>query len=167
MTGIAEDHIDRMIAAWRAGDADADVSDLAVAGRLLRCSALLQQRIEQALRPLDLSFGDFDVINTVRREGGREGLHPKTLTTQALITTGAMTTRLNRLERNGLIVRVPDPDDGRAVLVRLTRLGRSRARKALAAVLEADREFLAPLSDEHREHVAAALRLLLLAHDPA
>lgn len=167
MNGIGEDHVDRMLAAWRETEPEAEVSALAVAGRLLRCSALLQQRIEQALRPLDLSFGDFDVINTVRREGGRDGLHPKTLTAQALITTGAMTTRLNRLERNGLIVRVPDPDDGRAVLVRLTRLGRSRARKALAAVLEADRDFLAPLAERHREEVAAALRLLLLAHDPA
>lgn len=167
MTGIDEDHIDRMITAWRASAPGTDVSDLAVAGRLLRCSALLQQRIEQALRPLDLSFGDFDVINTLRREGGRDGLHPKALTTQALITTGAMTTRLNRLERNGLIVRVPDPHDGRAVLVRLTRLGRSRARKALTAVLQADRDFLAPLPEHDREKVATALRLLLLTHDPA
>lgn len=167
MTGIADDHIDRMIAAWRETAPDTEVSDLAVAGRLLRCSSLLQQRIEQALRPLDLSFGDFDVINTVRREGGRRGLHPTTLTAQALITTGAMTTRLNRLERNGLITRSPDPEDGRAVLVRLTRLGRSRAEKALAAVLAVDRDFLAPLAEHHREEVAAALRLLLLTHDPA
>ena len=167
MQGEAGDHVDRMLAAWRQSDPQADVSDLSVAGRLLRCSSLLHQRIEQALRPLDLSFGDFDVINTLRREGGRDGLHPKDLTTEALITTGAMTTRLNRLERNGLIVRTPDPDDGRAVLVRLTRLGRSRARKALAAVLEADREFLAPLSEHHRDEVAAALRVLLLAHEPA
>jgi DNA-binding MarR family transcriptional regulator len=167
VTRIDEDHIDRMIAAWGASAPGTDVSDLSVAGRLLRCSSLLQQRIEQALRPLDLSFGDFDVINTVRREGGRDGLHPTTLSAQALITTGAMTTRLNRLERNGLIVRQADPADGRAVLVRLTRLGRARAEKALAAVLEVDRDFLAPLPEDRREEVAAALRLLLLAHEPA
>lgn len=161
------DHVDRMLAAWGEVSPEVDVSDLAVAGRLLRCAALLQQRIEGALRPLDLSFGDFDVLNTVRREGGRAGLHPKDLSAQALITTGAMTTRLDRLERNGLVVRVPDAEDGRSVRVRLTPVGRRRAERALAAVLAVDREFLAPLDPAAGRAVADALRPLLLAHDRA
>ena len=73
-----------------------------------------------------------------------------------------MTTRLDRLERAGLIARSPDPADGRAVRVHLTHRGDELAREALGAVLAADEAFLEPLSDRQREAVAAGLKGLLL-----
>lgn len=154
--------MDQMVEAWAASDPDLDASPLEVAGRLLRGAALLQRDIEAALHALGLSFGDFDVINTLRRRADPDGTHPKALAASSLITTGAMTTRLHRLEGAGLIERHPDPADGRAVRVRLTAAGEERARAALAAVLEADRRFLAPLSADDRTALAAGLRRLLL-----
>ena len=73
-----------------------------------------------------------------------------------------MTTRLDRLERAGLIARAPDPADGRAVRVRLSRRGDQLAREALGAVLAADHAFLEPLGDRQQEAVAAGLKQLLL-----
>jgi DNA-binding MarR family transcriptional regulator len=156
------DHVDEMIEAWAATDPELDASPLEVAGRLLRGAAVLEREIEAALHALGLSFGDFDVINTLRRRADPGGTNPKVLAGSALITTGAMTTRLHRLERAGLIERRPDPHDGRAVRIQLTAEGRERAQAALAAVLDADRRFLSPLTSDDHAALAAGLRRLLL-----
>lgn len=161
------DHVDRMVAAWARVDPALDVEPLEVAGRLLRCAAYLERAIDQALRPLELSFGDFDVINTLRRRAESAGTNPKALAASALITSGAMTSRLDRLERAGLLERHPDPYDRRAILVRLTPAGQDRASRALAAVLAADRQFLDPLGRDDRASVAAALKRLLLRAEPS
>jgi DNA-binding MarR family transcriptional regulator len=163
---VERDHVDEMVEAWAATDPDLDASPLEVVGRLMRASALLERSIESALRPLGLSFGDFDVVNTLRRRADPGGTNPTVLADSALITTGAMTTRLHRLERAGLIERHPDPDDGRAVRIRLTPLGEDRARRAVGAVIEADRAFLAPLGEEDRAAAVAVLRLLLTHAEP-
>jgi DNA-binding MarR family transcriptional regulator len=159
---VDRDHVDLMVEAWAAAEPDLDVSPLEIAGRLLRGAAFLERDIESALRPLGLSFADFDVVNTLRRRADPGGTNPKVLADSALITTGAMTTRLHRLESAGLIERHPDPDDGRAVRVRLTATGEARARAALAAVLDADRGFLSPLTRADRATLVAGLRRLLL-----
>jgi DNA-binding MarR family transcriptional regulator len=157
-----DDHVDQMVEAWAATEPGLDASPLEVAGRILRGAALLQREIEAALHALDLSFADFDVINTLRRRADPDGTNPKVLAASALITTGAMTTRLHRLERAGLIERHPDPDDGRAARIRLTAAGHDRARAALDAVLDADRRFLSPLTSDDQATLAAGLRRLLL-----
>jgi DNA-binding MarR family transcriptional regulator len=163
---VEVDHVDRMVAAWARVAPDLDVEPLEVAGRLLRSAAYLGRAIDEALRPLGLSFGDFDVINTLRRRAEPAGTNPKALAASALITSGAMTSRLDRLERAGLVERNPDPADRRAILVRLTPAGQERAIRALAAVLAADRRFLDPLDPADRGVVAAALKRLLLRAEP-
>lgn len=155
-----------MIEAWHHREPDLDVAPLAVVGRLLRCAAHLERAIEAALGPLGLSYGDFDVINTLRRRGDPAGTNPKLLAASALITSGAMTSRLDRLERAGLLVRRPDPSDRRAVLVQLTDEGEALAKRAVDAVLEADRRFLEPLDADQRSTVAANLKRILLHVEP-
>jgi DNA-binding MarR family transcriptional regulator len=160
------DHVDRMIEAWSAREPALDVQPLQVVGRLLRLAGLLERDIERELAAFELSFGDFDVLNTLRREAGPEGMHPTHLARTALITTGAMTTRLNRLEQRRLLIREADGTDRRAVRVRLTALGRDRVGVALRAVLAADRRFLAPLGKQDRAAIAGLLRRWLLAVEP-
>jgi DNA-binding MarR family transcriptional regulator len=160
------DHVDRMIQAWARVDPALDASPLEVAGRLLRGAAYLERAIDAALRPLGLTFGDFDVINTLRRRAEPGGTNPKTLAASALVTSGAMTFRLDRLEAAGHVERRPDPADRRAILVRLTPTGEELAAKALQAVLDADRGFLDPLDSADRATVAAALKRLLVRAEP-
>jgi DNA-binding MarR family transcriptional regulator len=159
---VATDSVDRIVQAWAERDPSVDASPLEVAGRLLLCAAHLERGIVAALEPLELSFGDFDVLNTLRRHGGRTGTNPSDLAQSSLITTGAMTARLDRLERAGLVRRAPDPADRRAVRVHLTEEGEQLARRALRAVIAADEAFLEPLSQRRRDSVASALKQLLL-----
>jgi len=163
---VASDSVDRIIEAWAERDPQLDASPLEVVGRLLLCAAHLQRAILAALRPFGLSFGDFDVINTLRRRGDEQGTNPGDLAQSSLITSGAMTSRLDRLERAGLITRAPSPTDRRAVLVRLTDRGERLAEEALHAVIAADEAFLEPLDERQRESVAASLKLLLVRAEP-
>jgi DNA-binding MarR family transcriptional regulator len=156
------DSVDRMIEAWAETDPRVDARPLEVVGRLLLCAHYLQDDLVAALRPFELSFGDFDVINTLRRRGDEHGTNPRDLARSSLITSGAMTTRLDRLERAGLITRTPDAADGRSVRVHLTERGEKLAEQSLHAVIEADEAFLEPLSQRQRDAIASALRLLLL-----
>ena len=160
------DAVDRIIEAWAERDPRLDASPLEVVGRLLLCAAQLEQAIVAALQPFGLSFGDFDVLNTLRRRSDEEGANPKDLARSSLITSGAMTSRLDRLERAGLVERRPDPADRRGVLVRLTGQGQRLAEQSLHAVLAADEAFLEPLSARQRDSVAAALKQLLLRSGP-
>ncbi len=160
------DSVDRIIEAWAERDPRVDARPLEVVGRLLLCAAHLERAIVAALRPLGLSFGDFDVLNTLRRRGGDQGTKPRDLAQSSLITSGAMTSRLDRLERAALIERRPDPRDRRGVLVQLTEQGEQLAEESLHAVIAADEAFLEPLSRRQRDSVASALKLLLLRSEP-
>jgi DNA-binding MarR family transcriptional regulator len=159
---VATDPVDRIREAWAARDPQLDTSPLEVVGRLLLCAEYLRRALVTSLEPLGLSFGDFDVLNTLRRVGDEGGTHPSYLAQSSLVTTGAMTSRLDRLERAGLITRAASSTDRRAVLVRLTDRGERLAEQALHAVIAADEVFLEPLSERQRETVARSLKLLLL-----
>lgn len=155
------DSIDRMVAEWARRFPELDVSPLQVMGRLLLCAEYAQRALVAALRPLDLSYADFDVLNTLRRRDDPNGTSPGELARSALITSGAMTARLDRLSRAGLVERRPDPDDRRGVLIGLTGRGDELAREALTAVLAADVEFLAPLPTGRQDRLARELAAIL------
>ena len=164
---VARDSVDQIIQAWAKRDPRVDATPLEVVGRLLLCATHLERALVAALQPFELSFGDFDVLNTVRRRGDELGTNPSDLAESALITTGAMTARLDRLERAGLVRRARDPADRRAVRVHLTREGERLAEHALGAVIAADRAFLEPLSQRQRASLASLLKRLLLPAERA
>jgi DNA-binding MarR family transcriptional regulator len=155
-----------MVQEWRRRDPKVNSSSLQVIGRLLLCASYCERAVIAALGPFELSMADFDVLNTLRRLADQHGSKPTDLARSSLITTGAMTSRLDRLERSGLICRTPDPTDRRGVLVRLTPQGSKVAMRALQEVIAAQEAFLEPLSGQERESIASALRLLLLHHEP-
>lgn len=163
---MGTDSIDRIVQAWARRDPRVDARPLQVVGRLLLCAEHCKRDLVAALQPLGLSFGDFDVLNTLRRRGEAQGgSKPSDLAASSLITTGAMTARLDRLQRAGLIRRTPDPADGRGVRVRLTARGERVAEQALQAVIAADEVFLQPLDQRERDQVAQALKQLLLPYE--
>lgn len=167
VTRPPDDSVDRIVRAWAARDPQLDASPLEVVGRLLLCAQHCEREILAALAEFELSFADFDVINTLRRRADPDGTNPTDLARSSLITSGAMTARLNRLESAGLIERTPDAADRRAVRVRLTPAGERLAERALVAVLAADERFLDPLGRRQREALAGTLKDLLLPHEDA
>ena len=164
---MESDSVDRIVQAWRIRDPQLDSSTLEVIGRLLLCAGYFERVAGSVVQKFGLSIADFDVLNTLQRVGERHGSKPTDLARSALITTGAMTSRLDRLERAGLIRRTSDPADRRGVLVLLTTQGSKLARRALYALIAANEEFLDPLNGQQRDALAVALKQLLVHHEPA
>lgn len=140
---------------------DLDTSGFAVTGRVLRLARAIDRHRADHLAESDLSPGDFDVLATVRRLEGDEGVNPRRVLQSVLITSGGLTKRLDRLEASGLLARHPDPDDRRGTRVRLTEQGRITLDGALRSLLDAERVLVGrALGDEDTGRLADLLRRL-------
>src|ERR671913_985101 len=158
-----QDALDRILDQWRQERPDLDCSPMGVIGRIsqLQREVHLAQRATFAKHGLDAP--SFDVLAALRRAGPPYQLTPTALMRTALVTSGAITQRLDRLEEKGLITRERSEADGRAVVVTLSPAGRAALDAALPAHLETQRALLDRLPAEDREVLAGLLRRLLVA----
>jgi DNA-binding MarR family transcriptional regulator len=161
----AEDEVDRIVTAWRRERPDLDVSPLQVLSRVTRLARHLDRHRSAAFSAHGLEPWEFDVLAALRRAGAPYELSPGQLTTEALVTSGTMTNRIDRLEGRDLVRRRPDPADGRGVIVRLTDEGRVLVDTALEDLLERERGLLAQLDEDSIAALAAALRRLVVPFD--
>ncbi len=153
------DPVDRIVAQWRAVRPDLDVSPMAVIGRLSRASLLVDAELRRTFERHGLDRASFDVLATLRRSGGV--LAPGALTRSTMVTSGAITQRLDRLEARGLVTRARNAADGRGVHVRLTDAGCALIDAALPDHVATEHRLLASLSDAQRAALIDALRTLL------
>lgn len=154
----AADKIDAVQAQWRYAAPELDTSPIGVLGRINRIAALAGGPITAAFRAHGLDRGEFDVLGTLVRSGGADGLTPTDLYTELMISSGGLTHRLNQLEQAGLIVREKSAEDGRSWRVRPTPQGRKLAVDAYAADLAAEARLLDGLGDADRAKLEALLR---------
>lgn len=154
------DIIDELAAAWRAARPALDPSHLAVLGRVSRIEAQLRRRVEAWLAPHGLSWDTFDLLATLLRAPGH-AMRPGELSRLCLLSSGAMTKRVDRLVAAGLATRTPDPDDRRAQRVRLTRAGVSLAERVVPIHFAAAREVLGVLTPAEQSTFARLARKLL------
>ena len=155
------DHVDLVLAQWHAVSPDVDVSPMAVFTRLYRLSKYLNRNVAAVFRRHGLHDGEFDLLATLYRSGQSEGLTPNALRRAAVLSSGAMTNRLDRLESAGLILRVANPDDRRSLLIRLSEKGQALLLGCLDEYLSALHQLQAPLDEAQRLQLAQALRTLL------
>jgi DNA-binding MarR family transcriptional regulator len=157
------DHVDLVLAQWRQVAPDTDVSAMAIFTRLFRLSKYLNRQTAAVFRRHGLRDGEFDLLATLYRSGQPDGLTPQALSRAAVLSSGAMTNRLDRLESAGLIGRQANPLDRRSLLISLSEQGRSVLLNCLTDYLSALRQLQAPLGADERQALTGALRTLLLS----
>lgn len=160
------DEVDGIVAAWRSERPDLDVEPLQVLSRVARLAAVLDERRAEAFVEHGLAGYEFDVLSVLRRDGEPFELTAGELAGRTHVTSGTMTSRLDRLTARGFVSRRPDPADGRLVRVRLTPSGRHTVDAAFAALLARERQLLRVLDAPAHRALAAALRTLLVASAP-
>ncbi|WP_058972428.1 MarR family transcriptional regulator [Type-D symbiont of Plautia stali] len=162
------DHVDFVTEQWAKAMPELDASSMAVFGRMLRIMKHLAIARAEALAPFDFHDGEFDVLATLRRAGAPYCLSPTQLYKSLLVTSGAMTNRLNRLAEAGSIERVADPDDKRSMLVTLTEAGREKIEQALLVHTQTQNALLATLDGTQQQQLKLLLSQLLQAteHQP-
>ncbi len=154
--------MDHLVDDWRRERPEMDARGLGITSRINLLRKVLVREDKRALAPLDLAPWACDVLLALRRQGPPYQLTPTRLRELALLTSGAMTTRLDRLEEASLLSRKLDPEDRRSFQIRLTKQGRLLADRAIELRLSAVEKLLAPLCADEREAAAGLLRKLLV-----
>ena len=156
------DRAAKAVEQWKRERPDLDASPMLVLGRLNEASSLVaRERLAPLFARFGLQAGEFDVLATLRRSGRPYALTPTALYEATMVTSGAMTNRLDRLEKAGLILRGPHPNDRRGIVVQLTEKGLALIDEALTAHVANEHEILAGLSSAERETLAQLLEKLI------
>ena len=155
------DAVDRIASEWRRERPDLDPSPMEVVGRLSRLSRLVDRRLAENYARFDIEAWMYDVLATLRRIGPPHELSAGDLVRQSMVTTGAITNRIDRLEQRGYVERI-GAEDRRKVIVRLTPAGLAKVDEVAGPHLAREAELLAPLSERQQQQLITQLRSLLL-----
>lgn len=157
------DHVDTILAQWARERPDLDASPMGPIGRIKRCAALLEQRLEECFARFGMTLWEFDVLASLRRAGQPFCLTPTALFSTLMVTSGTMTHRMKSLETRGLVQRLPNPQDARSMLVQLTDQGLELIDRAVEAHLDNERELLAFMPAAALDELDLGLSRLLRA----
>jgi DNA-binding MarR family transcriptional regulator len=157
----ARDAVDGITNQWSVVRPDLDVSPMAIVGRISRLSRLIDRRLEANFAHHGIESWMYDVLATLRRSGEPYELTAGDLVRQTMVTTGAITNRVDRLEQRGLVERTTT-DDRRKVIVRLTDKGLELVDEVAVTHLDTEREILSTLSARQQRELVQLLRTTLL-----
>ena len=160
------DQVARIQAEWARERPDLDVTPQGVIGRLHRLAGHLTEQLCVVYRRYGLGEGEFDVLATLRRAGPPFERAPGELAQFTMVTTGAMTKRLDRLERDGLITRRRSTADGRARVVALTTAGRDLIDRAFTDHMTNEHRLLTALAPEQAAELESLLTAWLAHYEP-
>jgi len=164
---MTDDQIDEVLGSWRSTRPSIDTGPLEVTGRLSRIGPLLERRQEAVFSRFGVNRGEVGALSALRVSGPPHRLSPTRLGRGLMLSSAGVTSRIDRLERRGLVRRLPDPDDRRGVIVELTDEGARLVDEAVAAVAESDRQLLARLDADEIAQLQALLKKLLASLEPA
>jgi DNA-binding MarR family transcriptional regulator len=161
------DTVDEIVARWMAERPDLDVSSMHVLARISLASRLFSRLLERQYAKRGLNSASFDVLAMLRQVGEPYRLTPTQLYTSLRVSSGTMTNRIDQLQRAGLVVRVPDPQDRRGLIVELTPQGVEVVDELLAAHASVGQQVVSALSPDEQESLVGGLRTLIrsLEHD--
>ena len=158
-----QDYVDGMIEVI----ADRQEPDVALAKalayRVRRLAHRLETEIKRELTPHGIELWELELLACLIRTEPEHRLSAGALMTQLQLTSGAVTNRVSKMERNGWVARDFDPDDRRSVLVTLTPAGEQRAMEVFDVKSETERTLLSSLGPASQQRLNDDLRTLLVA----
>jgi DNA-binding MarR family transcriptional regulator len=160
---VVRDAVDVVVEQWARARPDLDASPMRVLGRLSRVTRIAERELQMLFSEFGLERGEFDVLATLRRAGSPGGMTPGMLARSSMVTSGAVTNRLDRLVAKGYVTRDVDPANRRSVVVALTPAGRELIDRAVVAHVDNERRILAALDQHQQDDLAATLRTLLIS----
>ena len=157
------DSVDAILEQWLQERPDLDTSPMGPIGRLKRCAALVQRKLDKTFSAFGMTSWEFDVLATLRRSGEPYCLAPTVLFCALMVTSGTMTHRLQRLEAAGWVRRIANRNDARSMLVELTPAGLALIDRAVEAHVENEREILGLIQPDVLASLDRSLAELLSA----
>ena len=152
------DHVDTILEQWARERPGLDASHIGLVGRLHRIGDVLNVELRAVFAEAGLGDGDFDVLVTLRRHGAPYELTPSELGASTMVPSSAVTKRIDRLERAGLVTRSVSEQDGRSRRIRLTDAGLEKIAALMGAHVANEARLVSGLSERDRAQLAAILR---------
>ncbi|MEU9111320.1 MarR family transcriptional regulator [Streptomyces sp. NPDC048483] len=163
--GADTDAVDGIVEQWT--KERPDLTDalwpVQVLGRLQRLGVALEKEFRAFAAERGLELGEIDVLTTLQRSGPPYELTAGAFRKAAMVTSGAITNRIDRMEAKGLVERVRGTEDRRSVKIRLTERGHEITRAYMADHLTNEARLLESFDREDCEDLARKLRLLLIS----
>ena len=157
------DAVDRIAEQWARERPDLDVGPMLVVGRLHRAADLLDQELRTVFARAGLGNGDFDVLASLRRAGAPYKLTPTELAGTTMVTSGAVTKRVDRLVKDGLVERSVSETDGRGRVIALTAKGKRVQEELHPQHLANEERLISALDADEQRQLAGLLSKLLLS----
>ncbi len=151
------DAVDIISEQWQAQGLNTDLNAMQVVARILRLSKALETRVARLHTRFNLKQGEFDVLAALKRADSK-ALTPSELYQSMLLSSGAMTSRLDRLENKGLISRSHCTQDRRSIKVSLTSEGNALINQVAPAHFDLLSELMAGISDHDKAQLAQLLK---------
>lgn len=151
------DHVGRIMAQWAVERPDLDVTPQGVIGRLHRLAARLTEELVAVYGRYGLGEGEFDVLATLRRSGAPYELTPSELGAQTMVSSGAVTKRVDRCVEQGWVTRRVSDSDARGRVVALTDAGLRLIDEAFGAHMANEHRLVGMLDEMERARLAHLL----------
>jgi DNA-binding MarR family transcriptional regulator len=156
------DHIDNFLEAIRPVLPDLDYEVEGIVDRISGLSRRLQRMMDETLSEFGLDSGDYKVIGALSQAGPPFRSTPGRLARRMELSSGTMTSRLDRLESAGMVRRLPDPDDRRSVLVELTEQGSETYQSTVGVQAEKEALVTSALSAREKAQLNGLLRKMMV-----
>jgi DNA-binding MarR family transcriptional regulator len=164
MPTVEKDRVDEFVAQLAGWLPDLDLETEAAVERIQKISKRLHRELDKTLAEYGLSIGEWQVLMSLHN-AEEQRRSPGALASACELSSGAMTNRIDRLEADGLVRRLPDPDDRRGVLVELTEAGRRKLDESTNAQARREASIASALTASEKKQLNALLRKLMLAFE--
>ena len=157
-----QDHVDRFLASLGDKVPELDFAVEGIVDRIMGLSQRLKHSMEDTLTRFGLNYGEWKVLGSLVHAGPPHRRSPGWLSERHGLSSGAMTNRLDQLEKAGFVRRLPDPDDRRGLQIELTDEGMQVWRDAAGTQAVKEALIASALTDREKEQLNALLRRLML-----
>lgn len=156
------DQVDHILQQWHDTRPDLDCSAMGIIGRLHRVNIIWKKQLDVVFEQKNMNSTEFDILATLRRN--QIPLTPTELYQTLMISSGAMSTRIEMLVQRGLIERISSEKDRRSCKVKLTKQGLAELDSALEAHVVNMDGMLNVLDGDEKKQLAWLLKKVLLAN---
>ena len=163
---MARDWTDNLLERWAVIRPGLDMDVYKATARISRISLHIARRQEEVFGRFGLNRGEVGVLAALRVAGPPHRLSPTTLLKGLMLSSAGITSRIDRLERRGLVRRKPDPSDRRGVLVELAEEGRKVLEEAVVANTKSERAMLGGMTRKQVATLSNQLRDILATLEP-
>jgi DNA-binding MarR family transcriptional regulator len=159
---IESDRIDGWMEEWGPKLPPIDLDIEAAVQRIHWIYKLIERQMEETLGEYEISHGEWKVLRHLAMQGPPYRTSPGQLAKWEGLSSGAMTNRLDQLEKAGLVRRLPDPEDRRALKVELTDKGHKLWADSINAQAAKEARLAAALDDRELAQLNKLLRKVLV-----